>query len=134
MKHQNNNGRRRVGALAVEVAMCLPILMMVLFGCYEVARANMLVHATESAAYEGARIGIIPGATVEKVEASVTHFLQSVGIRDFKINVTPGKIERNTPQIEVEVIVPFDKNTVLPAFFLSDPKFTGKCSLSREIP
>ena len=66
MKHQKNNGRRRVGALAVEVAMCLPILLMVLFGCYEVARANMLVHATESAAYEGARVGIIPGCNSRK--------------------------------------------------------------------
>ena len=58
-KKRTNNSNRR-GALTVEVAICLPLLLITLFGLYELSRANMIRHAVESAAYEGARSGILP--------------------------------------------------------------------------
>ena len=125
--------RCRPGALTVEVAICLPILLMVLFACFELAHANMLLHATESSAYEGARVGIIPGATSEKVEAAVGGVLKSVGINHYKVKVKPNKINADTESVEVEVTVPFRHNTSIPPFFVKDPKFRGKCELSREV-
>jgi len=44
---------KRLGAITAEVAICLPVLFLLTFGCLELAGANMLKHATESAAYEG---------------------------------------------------------------------------------
>ncbi len=124
--------RRRQGSLTVEVAICLPILLMILFACYEMAHANMLLHATESSAYEGARVGIIPGATSEKIETAVGGVLRSVGINHFKIKVQPDKIKADTESVKVEVTVPFRANTSIPSFFVKDPKFLGQCELSRE--
>ncbi|MEL7499412.1 MAG: TadE/TadG family type IV pilus assembly protein [Planctomycetota bacterium] len=129
-----HSSKDRCGALSVEVALCLPLLFMLLFGCYEMARANMLLHATESAAYEGARVGIIPGATKEKITAAASQILHSVGISDFTVEVTPSTIERDTPVVEVTVKVPFSKNMALPAMFMKNPTFSGVCKLSREIP
>ena len=134
MMHPPKSYRSRTGALSVEVALCLPLLLMVLFGCYEIAHANMLLHATESAAYEGARVGIIPGANKEKVETAAAQILRSVGITNFDIEIKPGKIKKDTPRIEVLVQVPFAKNTLIPTFFFKNPKFKGVCKLTREIP
>ena len=123
----------RGAALTVEVALCLPLLLTVLFACYELARANMILHATESAAYEGARVGIIPGATSEKIKTASGSLLSSVGITKFTIHVNPSVIDETTENVDVSVLVPFRENMTLPPLFMADPTFRGNCSLSREI-
>ena len=123
----------RSGVLTVEVALCLPILLMVLFGGYELAHANMILHSTESAAYEGARTGIVPGATKEKIERSVGQILRATGIKNFNVDVSPSTIDETTDKITVNVSVPVRQNMSFPAFFLKDPTFRGRCELSREI-
>ena len=81
--------KRSQGAITVEVALCLPVLFAILFGSYELARANMMLHSTESAAYEGARVGIIPGATPESVRESVGGILRSVSVSEFDVVIRP---------------------------------------------
>lgn len=98
------------------------------------SRANMILHATESAAYEGARVGIVPGATPEQVRAAAEGILRSVGISEFTIDVSPSVIKNDTPLIEVTVRVPFEKNTSIPASFINNATFKGVCILTREIP
>ncbi len=125
--------KRSQGAITVEVALCLPILLTVLFGSYELARANMMLHSTESAAYEGARVGIIPGATPQSVRDSVGHVLRSVGVTQFNVQITPPVLTNADEEIEVEVTVPFRENLAIPTFFIRDPVFTGTCTLRREL-
>lgn len=125
--------KRSRGAVTVEVALCLPVLMTILLGSYELARANMMMHSTESAAYEGARVGIIPGATPEGVRAAVGRVLNSVGVRTFDIDITPAVITNQTVDIEVLVTVPLRENLALPTFFIQDPTFRGACTLKREV-
>ena len=124
--------KRSQGAVTVEVALCLPVLLTILFGSYELARVNMMMHSTESAAYEGARVGIIPGATPESVRSSVGRVLNSVGVRTFDIAITPEVITNTTEEIEVLVTVPLRENLALPGFFIQDPTFQGSCTLKRE--
>ena len=134
MKTSNRKTRQaRKGALTVEVALCLPILLLTLFGCYELAHANMLLHATESAAYEGARVGIIPGATEDKIRDAASGVLRTVGISNFTLTVTPAVITTETEFVTVNIDVPFRGNTAIPAFFIQNPTFEGECILSREI-
>ena len=104
---RSNRRRRksRSGATTVEMAICLPVLFIFLFGAYELGRANMLLHATESAAYEGARVGILPGATVDKVEEACLEILASVGIDDADVTVTPRVIQQDTPRVIVQIDV-----------------------------
>ena len=123
----------RRGALSVEVAICLPILFTFLFGCYEIAHANMLLHATESAAYEAARVGIVPGARPEKIRAAAAFVLNSVGVTNFTVNITPDPISSSSEKVKVEILVPFRGNTSVPSMFVQDPTFHGQCELSREV-
>lgn len=122
----------RRGALAVEMALCLPILFTVLFGCFELAHANMLRHASESAAYEGARAGIVPGTTPEKIRTAATGVLRSLGVSNFTVSIVPEVITAETNNVRVEVDVPVRANTLIPAVFFADPTFHGQCELSRE--
>jgi len=124
----------RNGLLTVEVALCLPLIFLTLFGGYELARTSMVLHATQSAAYEGAREGIVPGATPEKIEGAVGFVLRTMGVRTFEVETNPPVIARDTEQIEVIVRVPLTENFSLPRLFVNDPTFVGTCTLSREVP
>ena len=124
----------RNGMLTVEVALCLPLIFLTLFGGYELAKTSMVLHASQSAAYEGARAGIIPGATPEKVEDAVGLVLRTMGVRTFQVETNPPVIARDTEQIEVIVRVPLRENLSLPSLFVQDPTFVGTCTLTREVP
>lgn len=112
--------------------MCLPVLFLLLFGCYEFARANMMRHATSAAAYEGARTGIVPGATVAEVEDSVQFVLGTLGIKDFDVVVAPNPITRTDEKIRVTVSLRMQDNTSLGLLFNENAVFKGECELGRE--
>ena len=124
--------RRITGAISVEFAMCVPLLFALLFGCYEVARANLMQHAAESAAYEGARVGIIPGATEDEIRAATEFVLTSVGVTVYNINTQQTVSDEDVEQVTVEIQVPFDENFRIGTFFMEDPTFRGRCTLVRE--
>jgi len=123
---------KRTGATTVEVAACLPLLFLVLFASYEFGRANMLHHVCESAAYEGARVGMVPGATPQKIENAVQGVLSSVGVRNADIRIIPNVINNQTPNIRVEIDIPMRSNTIIPTSFTRDAVFSGKCEMVRE--
>jgi len=130
---QRLRSKRSYGAVAVEFAICVPLLFLLLFGCYEMARANLMKHAAESAAYEGARVGIIPGASEEEVREATAFIMTTVGVNTFTIDV------QNNPSpdgenefVTVEIQVPFQENFRLGTFFIEDPTFRGECTLKRE--
>jgi len=124
---------KRLGAITAEVAICLPVLFLLTFGCLEMAGANMLKHATESAAYEGARIGILPGATQAGVQQAVDKVLDSIGAEGSSIEILPQTITAETEEIEVVVSVPYAPNAWIAPFIIqSNPTFRSSCTLRRE--
>lgn len=128
-RRSNSN---RNGALTVEVAICLPVLFMILFGCYELSKANLLHHAAENAAYEAARVGVVPGATAQKCRDHAGAILRSIGIRTFNVQVQPANINKSTPTVSVLVEVPLRDNTVLSPVFFGNTSFRGVCEMQRE--
>jgi len=134
---KSGNKSNRFGAITAEVAICLPILFLLTFGALEVAGANMLKHATESAAYEGARIGILPGATEAGVQQAVDKILNSIGAEGSSIEILPQVVTQDGEPIEViEVVVtvPYAPNAWIAPFVIqSNPTFRSSCVLRREV-
>ncbi len=119
--------------MLVELALTLPVLFFVLFASYELARANLLRHAARAAAYEGARVGIIPGTSSNKVKSAARFVLGTIGVRGAKITVTPNSINLDTPEVRVDVEIEARMNFFFAPFFFRDSKFVGDCKLSREV-
>ena len=129
---KTNSVKRRVGAVAVEFALILPLLLLCLFTFYELSRASMIRHTTESAAYEGARVGIVPGATAEQIEDQVAFILSSVGVEDFNVNIEQNRPAGGTKQkVRVSVSVPYSA-TVTGGLFAPGKTFTGETELTQE--
>lgn len=125
--------QRRSGASAIELALTLPILFFILFAAYESARANLLRHAARSAAYEGARVGIVPGVSAQDVEDTANAILATIGIRNADVTITPTQIQESSPTVRVDVAIDAEDNFFFAPFFFRDAVFAGDCELSREV-
>lgn len=126
--------RDRSGAVTVEVAITAPILFLFVFAGIEFARVNMISDTCENAAFEGARRGIVPGATATDCENEAQQILDIVGITDSTITVTPTVITEETPTVTVNVDIPLNSANgyVAPKYFLGDT-LTKSITLNREL-
>ncbi|TWT31180.1 TadE-like protein [Posidoniimonas corsicana] len=117
----------RRGAVVVEFAIIAPVFFMVIFAMFEFSRLNVLRHTADNAAYEAARLAIVPGATAADAENEANRILRIVGARDAVVTVTPAVIDRSTTEVTVEVAVPLNTNGLV------TPRFTrGRTLQSRS--
>ena len=93
--------RPRRGATAVEFAIALPILFFCLFGFFELGHALMVDSVLENAAYEGARRGIVPGATSEAIVQAAESIGRISSLSDMTIIVEPQVITDETESVTV---------------------------------
>ena len=112
----------RRGATAVEFAMVSPILLIMVLGCFVFCRAMLLNSFVEEAAFRGARIASVPGATVAEGIAEVNAELATVGVTDATVLIEPmvggvvqSEINDSTDRIRVIVTAQMSHglNTVL---------------------
>jgi Flp pilus assembly protein TadG len=123
----------RRGAAAVELALMMPILMLMLLGMIEV---GMLVNARQllgNAAREGGRQASTAHLTVTEVEQVVRDYLRNAGLRTSNVSVavrnltspasgTKGALQFD--RLEVVVTVPFEDIRLLDAHIATTPSTT----------
>lgn len=125
---------QRAGATAVEFSLTLPILLLFLFATFELGRGNMILNTTEAAAYEAARIAIVPGATVAEAEAGAQAILATAGVDASSITIQPDDLSVGSETVEVTIDVSYAENSLLVPDFLDGARFIRTCVLSRENP
>jgi Flp pilus assembly protein TadG len=123
---------RRRGALTVEFALTVPILFAIVLGALEFSHINMVRNTIENAAYEGARHGIIPGASAADVQAEAERILNVIGVNAETVTVTPAQITNSTERVTVTVDVPLDSNGFIAPLFMRGRTMTRSITLTRE--
>jgi Flp pilus assembly protein TadG len=110
---------RRTAAVTVEFAIAAPILFLFVFTSVEFSRVNMIRNAIENAAYEGARRGVLPGASTANCESMAQEILDIAGINESTITVTPLVIQTSTVEVTVSVELPLAPNGyITPSYYL----------------
>lgn len=132
MKRTQRRAHAR-GALTVEMAICLPLLFTIFFGAVELSRTNMIRLSADNAAYEGARRGIVPGATAADAIARANSVMSLVGVSNATITTTPAVITSTTSEVTVQIDVPMDSNGYITPMFMSGKTMTAKFTLQREV-
>lgn len=89
--------RSESGASAVEFALLLPVLMMVLFGIIEFGFALYQQAVLTNASREGARLGIVqavPAITTAQINTAIDTYLAPTGINPANVtrSITPGAV------------------------------------------
>ncbi|NND96593.1 MAG: pilus assembly protein [Pirellulaceae bacterium] len=103
------DARHRRGAAALEMALVLGLLILLVFGIIEMGRAIMVNQVITNAAREGARRAVIPGATNQQVQDRVTGYLDSASITGYtqtiQVNGSPGDLSSAPAHAEIQVAV-----------------------------
>lgn len=128
----SKSSKPRRGVLTVEMAICIPIVFLILLGAIEFSRMNMLRNSIDNAAYEGARRGVVPGATATDCLNTAVSVLNAVGTKSASVSVAPSIIDDNTTQVTVTISVPLSSNSWGPARFLGGVTLRSVSTKSRE--
>ena len=123
--------QERCGATVVEFALVTPVVFVIFFGAVEFSRVNVVRHTIDVAAYEGARRGIVPGATAADVEARVAEVLSNVAIANSTVTVTPATLEGSS-DVTVDVLTPMNNNGFISGTFMKGQTLSGQSTLARE--
>ena len=103
-KARNNKSRR--GSSSVEVALLLPIFLVIMMGVMDFARLYWTQSVVRGAAYEGVRAAILAETTDTQVENIILSELSIGGVTQVA-SVTVGTRQPRQP-VDVTVSVPFD--------------------------
>lgn len=107
-----------MGAAAVEFAIAITILLLVVFASIEFLRLNMLKHAVEHSSYLAARQGIIIGAKNADIKQTAQAHLALLSLSGASVAVSPDEIDDDTRIVEVTVDVPVTGNSwISPVYF-----------------
>ena len=122
----------RLGAFTVEFAICSGLFFTILLAGFEFARFTYARHSVEQAAYESARVGIVPGKTPADVTAKATQILNATGVRNATITVTPTTFTTSTSTVTVSIRCKYSDNSWLKPVFLANTDMLSTMTLDHE--
>ncbi len=131
---------RGEGAAIVEMALILPLLLLLTFGVIEYGWLFLKAHETTNAARHGARIACRPDATNSQVVAEVSALMDTAGLGDsgYVVSISPADISQMSSgeTLTIKVEVPYEGNVELMSFpFIPVPSFIrASTSMAKEGP
>jgi len=126
--------RRRRGVAATELAVCLPIVVLLVLGTIEACSMIFLKQSLSVAAYEGARTAIIPGMKQADVETACKQILLDRNVVGATVTVKPTNIDALNPGdfVDVTVSAPCNSNSVVPNKFYKGRTLSATASMMIE--
>ncbi len=124
----------RAGVSTVELAVCLPVLLLLVIGSIECSGIIFVKQAISTAAYEGIRVAVDPDGTSAAARQRCNEMLASRSINDATITITPANVKRVEPgqPIEVKISVPSGTNRFFPARFVKDVEISAAVVMVKE--
>ena len=124
----------RKGVAATELAVCLPIVVLLVVATIEACSAIFLKQSLTVAAYEGVRTALVEGATATRVEATCSQILADRNIRGSRVTVKPADIAslKTGQYIDITVSAPCTENSVVPTTFYRGRTLSATASMMIE--
>lgn len=131
--HTSRKANHQRGKAAVEFALTAPIFFMFLFAGIEFSRMHTIRCAVENAAFEGARKGIVSGASANQCETVTCNLLESANVFDHTVTIEPADLDPTVDYVSVTVELPLtNDNGFRMAGFLKNQTFSKTITLPRE--
>ncbi len=135
MLQQLHSSRRRYrrGAAVVEFAVCLPVLLLIVFGSIEAASMLFLRQTLVQASYEGAKVAIRTGDSVQ-AEDAIRAVAKGRRIENVTITTIPANLEDAVPGdlVVITVTAPGNVNSLFPIGPFKDQSVTAQATMVRE--
>ena len=124
----------RRGAAMVEFALTLPLLLIIVLGTIESCSMLHLKQTLHIAAYEAARVALVPKTTTAQVTNAAQDILTDRRVQDSTISISPSSFSTApiSSYITVTVTAPSNSNFAVPLLFYRNKTITGTCSMMKE--
>ena len=124
----------RNATAVVELAITLPVFVLILLGTIETTTMIFLEQSLEICAYQGARVALIPSSTAAKVNSSCATVHADRKVKSATVSVSPANYE-TLPYgtlIQVQVTAPCSNNSPFSPWFYGGRSLTGEVTLMME--
>jgi Flp pilus assembly protein TadG len=131
---KNKIRNRRRGASMVEMAIVLPLLLIITLGIIEYGWMFYKISQVNMAARAGVRVAVRPDATDQEVAGAVASMMKDCGMKDYTLSHSDINVAVTTP-VSVSVSVDFSKLSLTGTSLIPVPsKIAGKGVMSKEGP
>lgn len=113
------------GQALAEIAIALPLLLLMLIGIWEFARAYNIQQVIVNAAREGARVVVLPGADPDSATVIVNNMLAAGSVSCESCVTITGNDGATGEAMTVQVQVPYSFNLIGPMIRLATGKDGG---------
>ena len=133
-RRNRRNARGRRGIAVVELAIMLPVFVLILFATIEACTMIFLQQSLKIAAHEGVRAAVVPGSTATNATNMVLAFLAQRNVNGATITITPNNYTSQPygTVLQVQVSAPCSANCIFPPIFYSGATVTGTSTMMKE--
>ena len=119
---------------AVELAVCLPLVAVVVFASIEACSMVFLKIALQTSAYEAARVAIAPNGTVTDAAERANQVLSQRTVHDGEIQVSPTNLRDLAvgQQVVVTATAPIASNRVIAGWFFGAGNLSASTVMLKE--
>ncbi len=124
----------RSGTAVTELAVCLPILVLITLATIESCTMLHLQQRLKTTAFEAARVGIVPGAQPVNVQYQCQLLLDNHGVAGYSVSMdppNPSTLEQGD-FFTVTVNAPCGPNSLVGGWIYADKTLSKSVSLSAE--
>ncbi len=131
---RRGRSRKTRGVAAAELAVCLPVVVLLVIATIEACSAIFLKQSLTVAAYEGVRTVLEEGNTLGTVQATCNQILTDRNVQGATVTVTPADIAALQPGdfVDVTVSAPCDTNSLVPTSFYRGRRLSATASMMVE--
>lgn len=130
----NPQQSQRSAVATVELAIVLPVLMILVLGIVESCNLFYIKQSLTIAAYEGARAAITKGMSVSNIGARCNQVLSDRKIASGAIQITPDPPSGEVygTYITVRVQAPYSANTLIPGWIFGGTTLQASVRMMKE--
>jgi len=131
---RRRSARRTRGVAAAELAVCLPVVVLLVIATIEACSAIFLKQSLTVAAYEGVRTALEEAGTSGAVQAACNQILTDRKVRGAQVTLRPANVAALQPgdYIDVTVTAPCDANSLVPTAFYRGRSLSATASMMVE--
>jgi len=124
----------RDGVAATELAVCMPVIVLIVLATIEACAMIFLQQSLSVAAYEGARVALTPGAKSSNVAYQCELILDDRDVNGASVNVSPGDIPGAAAGtwINVETSAPFASNSLVGGWLFGNRTLKAAVQMIKE--
>ena len=131
-KRQSNSARK--GAAVVEFAVCLPVILLIVFGSIEASSMLFLRQALVQASYEGVKTAVKQNGNRERAIEAATAVLDGRSLENFTVEIEPSNVvdlDRGVP-VTITVTAPGNENSLFPFGPFLDQNVVAQATMVKE--